>query len=173
MLTHIKIIKSVYDGMRADLNRPHPFAYERVGFIFAKKDTTDKNTILLIATDYYPIPDTQYIDDSNVGAKINSAAIRSVMERAYSTHECILHVHQHEHLGPPRFSKVDRIGYNQMIPSFHNLGGSSVHGALIFSMDNAAGLIWTSKENAPCHVNKLSIVGYPIAIQKLGMGIYV
>jgi len=171
-MIHVKITKPTYDRMRADLIRPHPFAYERVGFIFARKDTTE-DSITLFATDYHAIPDTQYIDDPDVGARINSAALRSVMERAYSTKECILHVHLHDHSVAPRFSKVDRIGYNQMIPSFHNLGGSAVHGAMIFSINNAAGLIWMSKADLPVPVNKLSIVGYPLEIQKAGVGFYV
>lgn len=171
-MIHIKMTKPLYEGMRADLNRPHPFAYERVGFLFARKDITE-DSITIFATDYHAVPDTQYINDPDVGARINSAAFRSVMERAYSSKECILHVHLHDHSGLPRFSKVDRIGYNDMIPSFHNIGGSAVHGAMIFSLNNAAGLIWTSKSNSPVPVNKLSIVGYPLEIQKTGAGLYV
>jgi len=173
MLIHVKMTKNVYDKMRADLNRSHSFAYERVGFIFARKDAADKKTILLLATEYIPVPDAQYINDPKVGAKINSAAIRSVMERAYSSKECILHVHLHDHSGPPRFSKIDRIGYNKMIPSFHNIGGNAAHGALVFSFDNVAGLIWTSKNESPEPIKKLTIVGYPIETQKPGVGIYV
>ena len=80
-MIHVKIMKHIYDRMQADLNRRHPFAYERVGFIFARKDITD-GSILLLATDYISIPDTQYINDPEVGARIDSAALRSVMERA-------------------------------------------------------------------------------------------
>jgi hypothetical protein len=171
-MIHVKITKPIYDQMRADLNRLHPFANERVGFVFARKNITE-DSITLYATGYHSLPDIQYINDPDVGARINSAALRSVMERAYSSKECILHVHLHNHSGPPRFSKVDRIGYNQMIPSFHNIGGCAVHGAMIFSLNNAAGLIWTSKTSSPVSVNKLSIVGYPLEIQKTGAGIYV
>lgn len=171
-MIHVKITRSIYDRMRADLNRPHPFAYERIGFIFTRKNATE-NFITLLATDYHSIPDSQYIDDPDVGARINSTALRSVMEHAYSTNKCILHVHLHDHFGPPRFSKVDRIGYNEMIPSFHNIGGGAVHGAMIFSLNKAAGLIWISKDSKPVPVNKLSIVGYPLEIQNAGVGIYV
>lgn len=173
MLIHVKMTKHVYKRMRADLNRPHNFAYERVGFIFARKDNADKGTILLLATEYYSVPDVYYVDDPKVGAKINSSAIRSVMERAYSTKECILHVHKHDHSGATRFSRLDRMEFNKMIPSFHNIGGGAIHGALVFSLDNAAGLVWTSKHDSPEPVRKLTIVGYPMETQKPGAGLYV
>lgn len=173
MLIHIKMTKNVYQRMRADLKRPHDFAYERVGFIFARKGNADQDTLLVLATDYSPVLDAHYLDDPAVGAKINSSAIRSVMERAYSTKECILHVHQHGHSGVPRFSRVDRVEYNKMIPSFHNIGGDVVHGALVFSLDSASGLIWTSKDASPRPVRKLTIVDYPIKMQTTGEGFYV
>jgi hypothetical protein len=171
-MIHLKILESTYDSMRRDLNKQHPFAYERVGFMFARKDIRE-DAILLLATDYFSIPDNQYINDLNVGAKINSAALRSVMERAYSSKECILHVHLHDHFGPPGLSRVDRIGYSHMIPSFHNIGGGAIHGAVIFSLNNATGLIWTSKTGLPVPVNKLTIVGSPLEIQKIGVEFHV
>lgn len=173
MLIHVKMTKSVYERMREDLKRPHDFALERVGFIFARKDTAGQGTLLLLATDYSPVPDAHYLDDPTVGAKINSSAIRRVIERAYSTKECILHVHTHDHLGAPRFSRVDRVEYNKMIPSFHNIGGNAVHGALVFSLDNAAGLIWASKNASPQPVRKLTVADYPMKMQTTGTGFYV
>ena len=173
MLIHVKMTRSVYERMRADLKRPHDFARERVGFIFARKGNAGQYTLLLLATEYSPVPDAHYLDDPMVGAKINSSAIRSVMERAYSTKECILHVHTHGHPGVPQFSRVDRVEYNKMIPSFHNIGGDAVHGALVFSRDSAAGLIWTSKQASPRPVSKLTIVDYPMKMQTTGTGFYV
>ena len=170
-MIHVKVTKPVYDKMRADLNRPHPFAYERVGFIFTRKDTT-KDAITLLATEYLAVPDAQYIDDPDVGARINSDALRSVMERAYATKESILHVHLHDHVGPPKFSKVDLSGYSQMVTSFHNIGGGAIHGALVISLNNASGLVWTSKTSLPIPVNKLSIIGYPLVIHNHEQPIY-
>lgn len=171
-MIHVKMTKSIYDTMRADLRRPHPFAYERVGFILARKEVSSE-TLSIFATNYHPILDSHYINDPDVGAKIGAAALRGIMERAYPTKECIIHVHLHDHSGPPRFSKADRIGYNQMIPSFHNIGGTAVHGGMVFSFDNAIGLIWTSKNKEPFFVNKLSIIGYPLEIKETGAGFYV
>lgn len=171
-MIHVKLTKLLFDTMRTDLRRPHPFAYERVGFILARKEHAD-DALTIFATSYQPIPDDQYLNDLNVGAKIGADALRGIMQKAYQSKDCILHVHLHEHSGPPGFSKTDRFGYNQMIPSFHNIGGDAVHGGMVFSFDNAIGLIWTSKNSEPVSVSKLSIVGYPLQIQKTGVGGYV
>lgn len=171
-MIYVKMTQLIYDTLRADLCRSHPFAHERVGFLLARKEISGDN-LTIFATNYYPIPDSHYIDDQDVGARIGSPAIRGIMEQAYSAKDCIIHVHLHDHKGPPQFSKVDRIGYNQMIPSFLNIGGSAVHGAMVFSLDNAIGLIWSNKGQEPAYVTKLSIVGFPHEIQKLGTGSYV
>jgi len=171
-MIHVKLTKLLFDTMRADLRRPHPFAYERVGFFLARKEQAE-DALTIFATSYQSIPDGQYVNDPNVGAKIGADALRGIMQKAYQSRDCILHVHLHEHTGPPRFSKTDRFGYNQMIPSFHNIGGAAVHGGMVFSFDSAIGLIWTSKDSEPLLVNKLYIVGYPLQIQKTGVGGYV
>ncbi len=172
MLIHAKMTRLVYDGMRADLDRPHPFAHERVGFMFTRRSVLDKGGILLLVTDYLSVPDTQYINDPYVGARINSAAIRNAMEHSLSTKEGILHVHRHEHSGPPSFSRIDRRELGKLIPSFHNLGGNAVHGAMVFSFNSVAGLIWPTKQVSPRRVTKVTIVGYPLDNQTFGGGIY-
>jgi hypothetical protein len=141
--------------------------------MFARQDTADKGGLLLLVTDYLSIPDAHYINDPGVGARIGSAAVRSVMERAFSTREGILHVHQHEHSGPPRFSRIDRRELGKLIPSFHNLGGSAAHGALVFSLNNVTGLIWTTKQGPLQPIRKVSTVGYPLETRTMGAGIYV
>ncbi len=39
MTIHFKITKPLLDQIRGDLSRPHPFAFERVGFLFVKQGT--------------------------------------------------------------------------------------------------------------------------------------
>lgn len=39
MTTHFKITKSLLEEIRTDLCRPHPFAFERVGFLFVRAGT--------------------------------------------------------------------------------------------------------------------------------------
>lgn len=173
MLIHVKMTRQVYDRMSTDLDRAHPFAYERVGFMFTRQNAAGNDGLLLLVTEYVPVPDDRYINDRRVGARIDSAAIRSVMERALSTREGILHVHRHEHRGPPRFSRVDRSALGKLVPSFHNIGGDAAHGAVVFSLDASAGMVWMTKEGPPRKVTKVSIVGYPIVSQTLEGGFHV
>lgn len=152
--------------MRADLIRPHIFAYERVGFIFARKTKGEGESLVILATEYTPIKDKHYIEDPDVGAKVNSEAIRQAMERAYFKKECVFHVHQHEHFGQPKPSRTDWTEYQKLIPSFHNAGKNAVHGALILSLDNVLGLLWTSKTAEPYIMTKISMAGYPLEIYR-------
>jgi hypothetical protein len=169
---HVKITRKIYDNMLLSLRSSHPFANERVGFLFARKDIVE-DTVTIIPTGFQAVEDSHYADDPDVGARITSAAIREVMERAYSTGESILHVHLHEHLGKPIFSRADIFGYSQMVPSFHNIRATGFHGGLVFTQDGSSGLIWPTKVASPVPVNKLTIVGYPLVIQYLGEEIYV
>jgi hypothetical protein len=160
-MIQVKLAKNVYDNVRADLIRPHPFAYERVGFLFARYDSIPECVTLLV-TGYISLPDTCYIDDPNVGARIDSLAIRTAMERSYNTKESILHVHLHHNTGSPKYSKTDINGYRKIMPSFHNVPGVNLHGAIIFSRDAASGLLWESKIGIPAQIGKITVVGYPL-----------
>lgn len=160
-MVRVKITKTLYENMRADLLRPHPFAYERIGFLFARSDKSGDDTTLLV-TGFGSLPDSCYIRDPSVGARINSTAIRTAMERSYNTKESILHVHLHHNNGLPKYSKTDIQGYFQIITSFHNVPGVDVHGAIIFSRDAASGLIWKSKTEPPAQIDIIAVVGYPL-----------
>lgn len=165
-MIHVKLSRNVYENMRADLSRPHPFAYERVGFLFARGDNC-LGSITLLVTDYASLPDSYYIKDLSVGARINSTAIRTTMERSYNTKESILHVHLHHNTGTPKYSYTDIKGYGEILPSFHNVPGVDIHGAIIFSRDAANGLVWKSKTDAPSQIEKITVVGYPLRFLKM------
>jgi len=44
------------------LRRPHPYAEERVGFLHTTSKVLADNTVLIIATEYIPVEDENYID---------------------------------------------------------------------------------------------------------------
>jgi hypothetical protein len=62
-------------AVRADLLRPHRFAEERVGFISVRATGGQKN-LTLIADDYHPVADEDYLPDPNVGAMMGQEALR-------------------------------------------------------------------------------------------------
>lgn len=171
MNVQLRMTRHIYNQIRADLSRPHPFAGERVGFLFAKHGLADGDTILVLPANYQVIPDDQYIDDPKVGAKINSIAIRNAMQRSMDNGESVFHVHMHEHLGRPAFSRLDRRELFFLIQSFQNVSPKLPHGAMVLSYDDTAALIWLPNEEKPVSVAKITVVGYPVTFH--GEGTYV
>ncbi len=159
----LRITETMMSLVRSDLIREHPFAYERVGFLFLRQGSCDKG-MLLIATSYSSVPDDQYIRDLTVGARINVNAIRNAMQRIMDTGEDVLHVHLHAQKGVPAFSQVDLDGLKQLIPSFQKVCLDGIHGAAVLSADNVSAIVWHPKEKSIFAVNKISIVGFPINI---------
>ncbi len=162
MLIHLKLPRALHDTMLQDLERPHAFAYERVGFLFVKKGTIDAGTLLLLVAEYHGVLDKHYINDPDVGAKINSTAIRLAMESAMACGYGIIHVHLHNEKFSSMFSRTDRREFMRLIPSFHNIGGGAAHGAVVFSGNRFTGLILLSKNDPPVEVSRVTVVGHPI-----------
>jgi hypothetical protein len=129
--------------MLADLQRPHEFAYERVGFMFCKQSEIPSG-ILLLPYRYQPIADEQYIADETVGARFDSSSIREAMQIALTDGSSALHVHLHCHKGIPAFSGTDRREMQSLMPCFVNMRPDRVHGALVLSLNSAAGAVWST-----------------------------
>lgn len=164
MMINIRLVQSLQTTILADLERQHPFATERVGFVFTRIGAASGDTHLVLPVDYVPIPDHHYIDDTCAGATIDSQAIRGVMERVLNTGEGVLHVHQHTHFGQPYFSQIDRLNIPQMAKSFHHASPFALHGGLLFSYDDCASLIIVPGSN-PIRLTtnvRISIIGYPL-----------
>jgi hypothetical protein len=156
----LRITEATMYQIRTDLVRPHPFAYERIGFLYLRQGLYD-NGILLIATTYESVPDDQYIYDPSVGARINSDAIRNTMQRIMDTGESALHIHMHEHAGPPAFSPTDKEDLGHLIQSFRKVGIDVAHGAAILSDNDISAVVWIPKSERPTLLDKISIIGFP------------
>ena len=107
MRIHLKIPRQIYQKMMTDLARPHAFAFERIGFCRVKIGNRGGATQFVFITDYWPVPDDQYIRDDFAGARINNIAIRAALQSSLSTGDGILHVHMHDFPGVPNFSPMD------------------------------------------------------------------
>lgn len=165
-MVQLKIPKNLYDKMVTDLSRLHSFAFERVGFLYVKTGIEENKFSQILATNYIPVSESNYIKDPKVGAKINSPAIREVMQRILDTGEGALHVHMHEPVGQPRFSRVDSSALHSLIPSFKAVGPKTAHGALLLSGNKLTSLLWLPGEKSPVFANKIIIVGYPLSIYR-------
>jgi hypothetical protein len=164
MRTHIRLLKPLYERILADLQHPHPFASERAGFLFARIGTIAPDTCLIFLLDYVPVPDDQYLPttDFNIGAEISSEAIRDTMQRVMNTGEGAFHAHLHEHLGRPRFSRVDMKDLPHLARSFQRASPESAHGGFLFSKDDCIAAVWLPGQSHSITAEKITVVGYPL-----------
>lgn len=163
MNSEIRIPRSIYENTLEDLRRPHPYAFERVGFLVAKHSNAAGHTQIFLVADYLPLADERYIEDDSVGARIDGEAIRSAMQRILTDRVTLLHVHLHDHYGLPTMSSTDRRETPPIIQSFCNVGNLA-HGLLVFSRNAAIAQIKASKTDNLSAVARISVVGYPLRV---------
>ena len=159
----IRIPEALVSEILQDLQRPHPFAHERIGFLFAGIGTTSEGGALALAKRYRPVMDEHYLhsDDPRVGAAINESAIRAARQEGLTTGDGIFHVHLHSWSGDPGFSHVDLEGYEKLIPSFVPMAPRSAHGAIVFSLNDAAALVrWPGRKDTIR--SAVTVVGFPL-----------
>ncbi len=161
MTIHFKISHALVEGVRTDLHRPHVFAYERVGFLFASVANLGGGPIV-IASEYRPVADEDYIADSSVGAMMGSDAIRKALQHSYQTQTAVLHVHIHDHAGRPSFSGIDSRENAKFVPNFFNVSPQRPHGAIVLSENAMCGNIWLHREARPVPIDRFSVVGAPL-----------
>lgn len=158
-MIRLRMITTLLEEMRADLRRPHPFAFERIGFLCCRQSKVPSG-YLLLGYRYVALDDDRYIRDKSVGARFDATAIRTGMQLALTEHATIFHVHAHEHDGVPRMSRVDAREMQQIMPCFVNVCPERLHGALILSADRAYARVWgTVLETGGVGVSRITSVG--------------
>lgn len=162
MSARLRIPASQLAEIHRDLDRSHPFALERVGFLICGAATLPGDEVLLCAQDWMPVDDNHYIDDPRAGATIGPAAFRKVLELVYNRPSTVLHLHRHEHRGVPGFSRTDSLSMAQFVPGFFNACSTHPHGAVVLSHDAAAGAIWLRKSARPVPIRRFDFIGQPI-----------
>jgi hypothetical protein len=151
----IRIPQLVLSLARQDLARPHPFAYERVGF-FRCRPTGRPD--LVVISGYDPVPDENYVHDSTAGACIGSAAIQSAMQRILMHKVGQIHIHQHEHRGLPSPSRTDSANQPRLVTSFRNLDPQVPHGFMILSETHAWGTFAMPGHQRLVNLKSVSVV---------------
>ena len=168
----VRVPEALTERVRADLRRPHPFAFERVGFLHARVSRVDNSNWLVLPYAFYAVPDGQYIRDDLVGARIDGASIRTQMERALESGVTVVHVHLHEHRGRPRFSSTDREGHGPLLRALHNAESNVPHGAMVLSQDSAIAVFRTPGDDSLRLASKIAIVGRPLRLSGSGDELY-
>jgi hypothetical protein len=149
------------------LARQHPFAAERVGFVFGRLGSLADQGRLILLNHYHPIPDGQYLTDSTVGARIGSDALTWAMQAVYHrrpTREGIFHIHLHRHRGEPEMSTADMRETPKLVPGFRSVGRDAAHGIIILSSDHGSGWVWLPGGSEPIRADRISVIGAPVGV---------
>lgn len=165
MRNQFRIRRDLLREIHADLERPHEFAHERVGFIACRASKSSTGYVVL-AYEYLPVHDEHYVNDSSVGAMMGSAAIRTALQFAYRSRASVFHVHSHGGRGRPSFSRVDLRENARFIPDFFNVAPTTPHGAVVLSNDNIAGLIWVAPGVQRQVIDEAVVIGAPLLISQ-------
>lgn len=163
-MMQLRMTQAVHKEMRSDLRRSHPFAYERVGYIFVRP----VGGTVLVATGYEPVPDEFYIKDKTIGARIDHRGIALAMKRADMNKEGILHAHIHIGRGFPRFSRDDIADHPNFLRSFRNADPKMPHGFLLLSNDKMMARVWAPGNESYIDIFRYTIVGLPLSLNWTG-----
>lgn len=143
--------------VRDDLIRPHAFAHERVGFITVRA-ARGAEGIVLLAENYYPVADADYVNDQTVGAMIGQEGLRKALEIALLQRVGVFHVHMHGLSTRLWFSGIDLSEQMKFIPDFFTVCPNMPHGALVLNAKTAAGRVWLGP-NHVTHITSFDEVG--------------
>lgn len=161
MKIRFKITNTLLTTIRADLHRPHPFAHERVGFVAAGLAAA-RDDLLILAREYRPLHDDEYLEDPSVGAMMSAAAIRRARQWAMDGRAAIFHVHTHGGRGVPGFSGVDTRENAKFVPNFVSVAPHAVHGAIVLSDTAAFGQVWLGRASAQPFIARFAVIGMPL-----------
>lgn len=162
MRVQFKITCTQLKAMRADLERPHEFAYERVGFLFCRFGSLVRGGVVVLALDYVPVSDDDYIPGSGLAAMIGPGAFRKALQRVLTDTVGAFHVHMHPHDGIPWPSGIDRSETAKFVPDFFNVRENVPHGAIILSNDRLSGRIWPGVDRKPISITEVKFIGAPL-----------
>ena len=166
MRTEVRFPGSIYAAARRDLLRPHPFAAERVGFVAARLGTLDDARGILV-TRYESIPDTDYIEDASVGAKIGPNAIVRATQTVYhgrTAREGTFHIHLHQHRGETGMSPTDARDVPLIVAGFQAVGPDAAHGIIILSLDHGSAWVSLPGSRHALPAARIIVMGTPIEV---------
>jgi hypothetical protein len=158
MTASLRLPRALLETVLLDLERAHPFAAERVGFLSVRETSTSDGPLLL-ATEYHSIPDDDYLPDAMCGARIGEKPIQAAMARAFRTGEGQLWVHSHGRLGVPFPSPLDEQDGPRVAGSCRNANLRCSHGWAVLCESHVVGEV-ISASGAVVRLDRLSPVGW-------------
>lgn len=142
----IHIPQNLFDSAVNDIKRPHEFAFERVGYFLGKHDNNENKVMI---DDWYTFEDSMYEQNDEVGARIGSVGMKSLMVKALSTNKVFFQFHLHDFAEIPDFSFVDLKSLKEIVPALFSFSTAKLHGALVGNEEHITALIWPTKSEGP------------------------
>ena len=168
MMVNFRIGRALLQEVREDLDRPHAFAFERVGFLFCRFGSLPMGGLVVLGREYSTVADEDYINDDRFGAVVGAGAFRSALERTLTDALGIFHVHMHSHRGTPFPSPIDLRETAKFVPDFFHVQGAVPHGALIVSRDEISGRVWLGEDAKPIEITATTVIGSPLLFRRSG-----
>jgi hypothetical protein len=168
-MIEVRLTRKLHEAILSDLDRPHAFATERVGFAVGRCALGSEGSILILLSSYAPVADDHYLIDPTVGARIGTDALTAASHLVYhgrQSAEGVFHVHLHGHHGEPAMSGTDACELPSLIPGFRSVGPAAPHGILIWSLDHGAVWVWLPESSEPTRADKISIIGAPLSVMQ-------
>lgn len=160
----VKIPRDLLKRALDDLERPHQFAGERLGF-FSFQQSLHASRPFILCSDYHPVPDEQYIRDHSCGGRINGVAIQTAMGRALRADCGQLWVHTHGRLGRPGPSSTDLKEGPKVVQSLTNAQDKVMQGWAIISEEGIWGQVRALDGNL-YDFEDLAVVGFPLVVPR-------
>lgn len=167
MMVTFRIGRTLLRSVREDLDRPHAFAFERVGFLFCRFGSLPMGGLIVLGCEYMIVADEHYINDNRFGAVVGAGAFRLALERTLTGAVGIFHVHMHSHRGTPSPSPIDLRETAKFVPDFFHVQSALPHGALVVSRDSISGRVWLNEDGRPIEITSVSVVGSPLSMGRL------
>jgi len=164
MNVKVRITRKLLSDVRADLLRPHPYASERVGFLYGRLGKAGVDSRLVLITNYVPLVDCRYIDDPRSGARIDSQAIRDAMQGVLDRGEGGFHVHMHHWPGRPMLSRMDTEEIPPVVAGLRRVGLAHAHGIVLLHAEECAAWVWLPGSDEAVEAMSVSVIGFPIKV---------
>jgi hypothetical protein len=158
----LRMPERLHQQMIEDLQRPHEYAFERVGFLYTKSKWLDNKTLLIIATSYEAVAEEDYLEDDSVGAKIGANAIQKAQQTLFDQKGGCFHVHLHDHPGKPLPSGTDCDSLPGVVQSLTNISKGQATGYLILSENSFFTAIRFPEYAGLQEADLVTVVGFPM-----------
>lgn len=137
----IKFRDGLLNEVTNDLSRPHPFAFERVGYLLGE----NRNGILIL-NEWISFDDSHYEENEDVGARVGADGMTLLIKKAFSEKKLFFHTHLHDFQDIPSFSGVDMRSLMEVTPSLFDFSGTGPHGALLIGRKSSRIIWWDEKK---------------------------